>query len=566
MREKLPHRDHEKLERARGYHLSGDFANARSLYEKLLRKHPKHPAVQALLGTVLIDQGEPVKAIPLLKRSTTAVRSPDNHYNLALAFDAVGDLPAAIKQYEKALALHPHHAKAHFNLGLAYRRQGNHEAAITALLADYEQAPSFDTCRLLTRSYTQLERFDEALFYANRCVELEGANPDDLDALIFLLCHNYAFTAYVNDEQQAELIALSDHAVKLNSANVTAQVNAGRALSLLGQFDAALPFLKQAVQLDPENASAHALYAVALLTCGHLREGWHERTVIDRMQNPTSSSGVPRWQGQLTEGLKIWITDEQGIGDQILYSQMFNDLIAAGIQITFVCEPRMQPLMMRTFPAIKVATALSASEQQQHDAFATLGELHMYLRPQVDQLPEPTAYLRPDEGRVAELRNLYVNRYPGKTITGLSWHSHGAVNGAGKSIPLDDLLPILQDPSRVFVCVQYGEGWEELRAHAQHHDYQVHFDANCNSLEDLDAGLAQLAALDELVAVSNASVHMAGALGMPVYVLVGKRPVWHWFSDGERSPWYTQARLYRQQNLTDWQAPIAALAQDLQGP
>lgn len=565
MRAKLSHRDGEKLQRARGYHLQGAFTEAQALYEKLLKKHPRNPVVQSLLGSVLIDQGQPVAAIPILREATARKKNPDSHYNLALALDAIGDLQGAVREYRQAVALDADHSKAHFNLGLVYRRLEQYEQAIDSLLKDYAQGAKFDTCRLLARCYTQLERYDDALFYANQCVELDGATADDLDLLVFLLCHKYALTAYVTETEQDELVALAEHAVALNSSNVTALINAGRAHSQLGNYQAALAPLKQAVQLDPENESAHALYAVALLTEGEIYQGWHERTLLSRMQKPVTETGVRRWNGQLEAGLKLWVTREQGVGDQILYARMLRELVDAGVVVTLVCEARIQPLLARSFPQILLSTGLSPAEQAQQDAFTTLGELHMYLRADRQDLPAPANYLAADTAASERLRDQYQALYPDKVITGFAWRSHSDVNGAGKSIPLDDLLPILKTPNRVFVCVQYGDGWQELAAHAEQHGYTVHFDEDCNSLTDLDAGLAQLAALDDVVSVSNASVHMAAALGKKVRVLVGRRPVWHWFSQGDRSPWYSDVALYRQQTLTDWQAPIEQLAADLAG-
>ena len=113
------------------------------------------------------------------------------------------------------------------------------------------------------------------------------------------------------------------------------------------------------------------------------------------------------------------------------------------------------------------------------------------------------------------------------------------------------------------MCVQYGEGADALRRHAREHGYQVHIDEDCDPLADLDGAAAQLAALDELVSVSNASVHMAGALGVRTHVLISKRPVWHWFREGDRAPWYPDVHLYRQQRLETWQDPIAQLASRL---
>lgn len=564
MREQLSQRDTSTLSQARDLHLQGQFPEATVVYEKLLRKYPRNMIVKSLLGSVLIDQGEVIKALPLLKHAASKERdNADIHYNLGLAHAEAGQDEDAIAPYRRAVQLNPEHSKAHYNLGLAYRRLERHADAVTCFRRDFELSPQADTCRLLTRSLKALEEFDEALFFANECVALEGAEPSDLDELIFLLCLKYTRQAHISTQEQTDLFALADHAVQLDPTNVAALMNCGRAYSLLGEYDTALAPLAQAVQLDPENDALSALYGISLLTTGQIQQGWHYRTVISRMQKPVTETGVPRWNGELRHGLKLWLTAEQGIGDQVLYARMLKDLQDSGLELTLVCEERLHALFARSFPDIKLCTKLAESEQPQQDAFATLGELHQYLRPTIKDIPAPGTWLKPDAQRAADIRAQYECLYPGKRVCGLAWRSHSDANGAGKSVPLDDLLPLLKDESRVFVCVQYGHGADELETHAQQHGYTVHVNP-INSLHDIDAGAAQLAALDELISVSNASVHIAAAMGVVCHVLVGQRPVWHWFTSGSQSPWYENVYLYRQTNLQDWQAPIAQLKDTLQ--
>ena len=568
MRERLSLKDNARLDEARSWHLNGEFLAAQSTYESLMKKYPGNGVVQGLLGALFVDSGAPKQAIPVLQRATRHNKKDANaHYNLGLAFAEIDKHAEAIGAYKRAIAADPKHTKAYYNLGFSYRRCDRLAEAVKAFERDFAIAPASDTCRLLTRTFMELEKFDRALFYANRCVELEGARPEDLNLLIVLICRQMALAPAISTQEAEELIALADHATTLTPNSVPALVNQGRAYSQLGRFEAALPPLQAALQLEPEHDTAHSLYGIALLTEGKLFEGWHERTVLERMRKMVTPTGVSRWQGQLQSGYKLWVTREQGVGDQILYARMLQDLVAAGVDVTLVCEKRIHPLFERSFPEVTLSTGLDEDAQKLQDGFATLGELHLTLRKDLAAIPAPENYLLPDADLKEKFRARYANAYPGKTITGIAWRSHSEVNGAGKSVPLDELLPVLQSPDRVFVCVQYGEGWDELQAHAEKHGYLVHYDEDADSLASLEDGAAQLAALDELVSVSNASVHMAGAMGVACHVLVGQRPVWHWFSENTApdalSPWYTNVRLYRQQSLSDWHAPIAQIAEQL---
>jgi hypothetical protein len=76
--------------------------------------------------------------------------------------------------------------------------------------------------------------------------------------------------------------------------------------------------------------------------------------------------------------------------------------------------------------------------------------------------------------------------------------------------------------------------------------------------------VAQVAAMDMVISVSNATVHMAGQLNVPTWILLATRPLWHWFIDGDTSVWYESVRLYRQRELQDWTPLLNQVAADLQ--
>ena len=564
MKERMSASDQARLVVAREAHLGGDLDAAQNAYRRLRRKYPRNADVKSLLGALHLARGEHAAAIPLLEHVSRARKTDaDAFYNLGLAFAGSNEHEKAVAHYKRAIRCNAAHPAAHYNLGFSLRNLDRNAEAVEALCADHALKPSFDTCRLLRKCCMALERYEDALAYAEQCVEMEGANLSDLNALVLLLCYNHARASTMSDEDVGTLRALAHRAVELGPNDVEAWVNEGRALTMLGATDEAIAPLARAVQLAPESDEGNALHAVALLSEGRLHQGWHARSLLERMHKPITATGVPRWQGQLQPGYRLWLTKEQGVGDQIIFASAMGDLVNAGMEVTLVSDPRLIPLLTRSMPHVTFCEAIAEADQPAFDGFAPMGEMLLHLREHKDKLPAPHPYLSADPDETALFRGRYEAAYPGQRIIGLAWLSHSDVNGAGKSIPLDDLLPILTLPGCVFVCVQYGEGAEALRAHAAQHGYQVHIDQDCDPLTDLDGAAAQLAALDELVSVSNASVHMAGALGVRTHVLLSKRPVWHWFREGSRAPWYPDVHLYRQQRLETWQHPIATLAEAL---
>lgn len=557
-------RDSIKLDEARRWHIEGRRADAKPIYCRLLRKYPANSDVQSLMAALLLDDGEATNALPFLRRLTISrPADADLQYNLGLALAESGEHRAAIDAYAIALRLSPAHPLAWYNTGVAWRKLGNPGKAIDALLHDIALRPRADSCRLLSRLYKEQKELTLAREYACQCVELEGAKPADLDYLVALESRNLAESMFISDTQALEIETLAVHAVQLSPDNAETLTNLGMVYSQLGDFAGGIPPLQRARTLDPSNENCLKLLAVMMMTIGDIEGGWRLRMSRERASNTPDVAAVPRWQGRIRPGLRLVVLREQGVGDEILYAHMLTDLLDAGVQVTFHCDPRLIPLFRRSEPRLHVSAGLTPEEFNDHDAFVGLGELHIWLRPTLADLPPPKQLFQPDQEIRDRFRTEWEHLYPGRRYVGLSWLSHSHYNGASKSIPLAMLDPILQTPDTVFICSQYGEGALELAEHARQRGYLVHVDTSCNALSDLEVAAAQLAALDELVSVSNASVHLAGALGVKTHVLVGRRPVWHWFLQGTQSLWYPDVMLYRQIYLDSWAEPIAKIAEEL---
>src|SRR3546814_1900249 len=101
----------------------------------------------------------------------------------------------------------------------------------------------------------------------------------------------------------------------------------------------------------------------------------------------------------------------------------------------------------------------------------------------------------------------------------------------------------------------------------QAHGSVVHRDPGIDPTRNLDGLAAQIAALDCVVSSSNSTVHIAGALGMPCYVLLpaGRGRMWYWPRAGETSPWYSSIRLLRQQQAGEWGAVVAGAVRRMGG-
>jgi hypothetical protein len=154
--------------------------------------------------------------------------------------------------------------------------------------------------------------------------------------------------------------------------------------------------------------------------------------------------------------------------------------------------------------------------------------------------------------RVAYWRDRIAS-LPGKMKVGISWRGGAkSTRGGLRSVPLHQWLPILQLPNIAFVSLQYTECAQEL---AQLRQLGVQIEHWQDAIDDYAETAALVSALDLVVSVQTAVVHLAGALGTPVWALISAVPEWRYGGHGETMPWYPSARLVRQIHPGEW-APV----------
>jgi ADP-heptose:LPS heptosyltransferase len=181
--------------------------------------------------------------------------------------------------------------------------------------------------------------------------------------------------------------------------------------------------------------------------------------------------------------------------------------------------------------------------------------LAQFFRPSADSFPEAPCYLRADEKR-AQVYRAQLNLAPGERLVGISWISRNAAIGAHKSSDLSAWSDVLQTPGVRFVNLQYGDTTAE-RAGTN----LLNIDG-LDLRDDLDGLAALMTACDLVVTVSNTTAHLAGALGVPTWVLVpaGAGKLWYWGQAGDSTPWYPSITIMRQAVQGQWQDVFSRVA------
>ncbi|NBX73302.1 MAG: hypothetical protein EBQ89_03280 [Alphaproteobacteria bacterium] len=280
----------------------------------------------------------------------------------------------------------------------------------------------------------------------------------------------------------------------------------------------------------------------------------------------------PRWQGQALHGtLLIW--QEQGIGEEIIFSTMLGDVLARTKHVMMECEARLLPLFQRTWPEVTFVAHHNPPSplcaQQGVEAQIPAGSLGQFFRQTTDDY-KTTRALAPDDMLVQQLRQRYKRLAGDRKLLGISWRSRPFLKRGGsihltdpKSVPFSQLQNVLDHAGWLPISVQYGDVSSEMAA-VRAMGVEMLFDREIDPLTDLDSAAAQIAAMDAVVCVSNAAAHMAGAMHKNTHVLLprGRACIHHWHVGRARSLWYPSAQLYRQAQHGDWQEPLEALVKN----
>lgn len=471
------------------------------------------------------------------------------------------DLQRAAAAFRAALAAEPDCAEAHVNLGVVLRQAGALEEALAHLRRAYALAPEGEGAfRNLMLALLEADLCEEA---RETAAAAKQRNPTSFEAHLFLgMAHQR-----LHEPQRA--LACYEAASSLRSGEAELYMQRAIALQDLGRLDQALADFERAAALDPQLPFLALCRALARLLAGDYARGWDDYEARKEVNTfPRRPVRFPEWDGSSLAGRTILVYGEQGLGDEILFASVLPEVLARAQHCILECEPRLASLFARSFPRASVYAAAPDRALPEEiaarriDCEIAAGSLPRFFRRRREDFPRHTGYLEADRERVARWRERLSELGPGFKV-GISWT--GGVRRtkrALRSIPLERWLPILAAPQTRFVSLQYTPeaGAEVAELYARHAIHIAHWH---EAIEDYEETAALVCALDLVVSVCTAVVHLAGALGRPVWVMVPFSPEWRYGIAGEAMPWYPSVRLYRQPAYGEWEPVIATVAAEL---
>ncbi len=200
---------------------------------------------------------------------------------------------------------------------------------------------------------------------------------------------------------------------------------------------------------------------------------------------------------------------------------------------------------------------------------APLMSLPAIFRTTMDTIPADVPYLATEPALVAHWRTVLAPlREPGDAVgrpllIGIAWQgSPGHRADRWRSYPLERMAPLAEVPGVRLISLQAGHGTDQIAALGGR--FPV-VELPGRRARDFSETAAIVSQLDLVIAPDTAVAHLAGGLGVPVWVGIPVAADWRWLVDREDSPWYPTMRLFRQGRLNDWEGVFRRMAAELGG-
>jgi len=543
------------------YYQGGDREAAREICEKVLARWPAHAEALHLKGLIHHWEGRYEAAVDLISKAVEIDPSgPLLFNNLGAAYQEQGDLEKAVSCYKQAIQLKPDFAEACHNLGKAFLKEKRFEEAVQW----FEKAVHFRTdfreaYAKMSEALLELGRPDEAIGCGRRLLEL---TPDNADA------HFIIGNGLKEQDQFEAAIASYMSALKLNPGHVQALVQMGLAYQFLGRIEAAIETFEQALAVDNTHPGANLNRALAYLLAGDYAQGWKgyewRLQMDDWKSKQPRRPDRPRWDGSPLKDGTVLVYHEQGLGDALQFIRFLPKVMDRCGRVVFESDRR----LLRLLKGLRGAEDLSVLPVGQFSETKSICEIPMLSLPglfgtTLETIPSDIPYLWAE----ADLIGLWARRLSGIEgfRIGISWQGNPSYrDDRHRSAPLKHFSDLARIRGVTLISLQKGHGLDQI-------DHLPHDVSIVNLGPELDKGAdafvdtaALMSNLDLIITSDTAIPHLAGALGVPVWLVLPHIPDWRWGLSGETSPWYPSMRLFRQEKPNDWPSVFKRVCRALQ--
>ena len=335
----------------------------------------------------------------------------------------------------------------------------------------------------------------------------------------------------------------------------------GVCLAQQKKFDEALASIDKSLSIEPDADDALFNKAVINLRLGKFREGWELYTAgisnednIREISEKYFSDQTPLWDGKTFDGTLL-VYGEQGIGDQLMFGTVLEDLLKVQKNVAIVVDERLTKLFARTYPSIDVYGLNEHLTFLSYKKHIAIGDLCKFFRNDIQSFKEGDFK---NFETSPEIDNQIKRLMPlghGLKI-GISWLTFAKKNAKKRSLSPEELSSIVNSSDHTFINLQYGDTRENLEHFSKLSNKSLYDIPGIDLTYNIDSLASIIKNCDLIITIDNSTAHLAASLGKPVWILLPTNNDFRWMEKREESVWYKNALLLRQAKKDSWSEVI----------
>jgi len=489
--------------------------DALAAWEQIVLQYPNRPFYLRSLGTVWLRAGDPYRAITQFRRAIEIdPKDSETYRSLMAAYDQLNKNDEAIAAAQQAVALAPNSWEAHYDLATSLQKSDKLAEAIEqydqAIKANPQRAPLYGA---RASALIKVGRLQEAADSLGKGAQLTPADP-----------RMHSTLSVVRFAQ--------------------------------GQYNQAVDAARRAVEIEPNDVEGHASLAFALLAAGRFEDGFKEYEWRWRdaafTQKPRDFDR-PKWDGSDPAGRTILVHSEQGFGDIFQFLRYVPMIRARGARVIVETTYKAANLVRRM--AGDFTVVVNGTMLPDFDLHVPMMSLPAIFGTRTGTIPASGPYLAADPALAQHWRSR-LGPVEG-LLVGLVWAGNLKPDPR-RSATLSDMAPLGAVPGVSLISMQTQNnevddpppGLKLKNIGPELRDFA-------------DTTASVLANLDLLITIDTGVAHLAGAMGVPTWILLPHAPDWRWSRYKQTSAWYPTVRLFRQPARDDWTSVVQSVATEL---
>lgn len=538
---------------------SNQLTKAKQFIENLLKSEKENITYVFYYGLILANERKYRDAINFFEKALAADKNHyDSNFNIAGCYQGLLIFDKAIEYYENCSKINTNKFEPYHQIGICYKQLRKYEDSISNLKKALKISVNAKSFYMLGNVYRENGQFEEAKRSFEKSIDI---NKEFTQSKLSLANLEIDYENYERAGRMLDEIIQSNES---ESVLISAKIMIGNILKSKGDFEKAIKINQDILEKDTNNVDALYNISQCYLFTKEYEKAWtyHESRYnlqsLVLLKQIYESFNKPRWDLSKPKR-NVLFYGEQGIGEQIIYSQFFETIRDQFNNSTIAVNEKLIPFFEKVYPNIKIINYKNIFQYNDYDYHLPMGSMGLYFQKYIDQnnLKREISYSSnskiPD--KIKKLR------------CGVSWKSTNKIFGHKKSIELGRLKNILSSENIEFINLQYTDEINEINFIEKDLNKKIFIEHEIDCFNDIDGVASLIKSCDFVITVSNSNAHISGKLGVKTFLLLpyndGK--LWYWGSNEDKDVvWYPSILPIRQESVNNWDSCLSKLYKEFE--